>query len=191
MARAEERRFEVRRLTAERRRDFDRVHCEANGAEWCRCVAWWVPTWDGWGERTAEQNDALREELFARGEFDGYLAYREGEPVGWCQVGRRDRLAKLVAQFELEPDPDTWAITCFVVAPRHRRGGAARALLTQVLRDLPARGARRVEAFPRTAEELDEGELWNGPEAMFARAGFERVREVGPRVLLRRALERA
>jgi len=188
MAGAGEASFEVRRLDAERRADFDRVHCEANGAGWCRCVAWWVPTWDGWGERTAEQNDALREELFARGEHDGYLAYLEGRPVGWCQVGPRDRLAKLVAQFELEPDPDTWAITCFVVAPRHRRGGVARAMLSEVLRDLPARGARRVEAYPRAGEGLDEGEMWNGPRAMLEHAGFERVREVGPRVVLRRAL---
>ena len=86
MTGADETSLEVRRLTAERRSDFDRVHCKANGAEWCRCVAWWVSTWDGWGERTAEQNDALRDELFARGEHDGYLAYRDGVPVGWCQV---------------------------------------------------------------------------------------------------------
>jgi len=45
-----------------------------------------------------------------------------------------------------------------------------------------------VEAYPRTGEGLDEGELWNGPQAMFERAGFGRVREVGPRVVLRRAL---
>ena len=181
--------LEVRRLDRERRADFDRVHCEANGAGWCRCAAWWVPTWDGWGERTAEQNHALRDELFARNEYDGYLLYRDGAPVGWCQVGPRDRLPKLVAQFELEPDPETWAITCFVVAPRDRRRGLASALLGDVVRDLAARGVRRVEAYPRLGEGLDEVELWNGPAAMFRRAGFQLVRELGPCGVLALAIE--
>ena len=54
-------------------------------------------------------------------------------------------------------------------------------------RDLPTRGARCVEAYPRAGEGLDELELWNGPHALFTRAGFQQVRAVGQRVVLRLA----
>ena len=168
--------MKVRRLTPELEDAFFAFHSNrAKGRGWCFCCAWWVPTWDGWGERTALQNRELRGSLFARGELDGYLLFDEESPVGWCQVGPRDRLAKLVRQFDLTPDPATWAITCFLVVPEARRHGVARALLEGVLADLPARGALRVEAFPRSGANLDALGMWNGPAALFAAAGFEVV----------------
>ncbi len=170
----------VERLDPSRRADFFRVHAPERGEGWCCCVAWWVASWDGWQARTAEENRALRERLFEKGEDDGYLAYEGEEPVGWCQVGRRDRLAKLVSQFDLAPDPDAWAVTCFVVAPESRRRGVARRMLEHVIADLPARGARRLEAFPRRLEPqaggtptpADPGAHWTGPERLFRDLGF-------------------
>jgi len=177
----------VRRLGRERCGDFGRVHAAEHGSDFCQCVAWWVATWEEWGGRSAEQNRRLRSELFERGEFDGYLLYDDGAPIAWCQAGPRDRLTKLVRTFDLPPDPTTWAITCFLVVPAHRRTGVASRLLAAVLDDLPRRGARRVEAVPRrppAGEELDELDLWNGAEEMFLRAGFEVVRDATPRALL-------
>ena len=182
--------FVVRRLVAGLRDDFYRVHSEEHCAEWCRCVAWWVDSWDGWGERTAAENLRLREELFDRGEYDGYLLFESDRPIAWCQVGPRDRLMRLARQFELEPDPGAWAVTCFVVVPAARGRGVAKELLAGVLEDLPARGARRVEAFPRTGDALELSELWNGPESMFRAAGFVRARVVGPRAVYVLELER-
>lgn len=147
-------------------------------------MAWWVPSWEGWGERTAEENRALREQLLARGEYDGYLLYDGGDPIAWCQVGRRDRLEKLVRQFGLEPDRDAWAITCFEVARERRRQGVASLLLRRVLEDLRARRVTRVQAFPRRGSELAAGELWTGPESMFRRAGFAVVRDDPDRPVL-------
>ena len=121
--------LEIVPLDAGRRADFYRLHGDCNGAGWCACAAWWVPAWDGWGDRTAAENHAVREALFARDEHDGLLAYAAGEPVGWCQLGPRDRLAKLTRQLGLEPDPGAWAVTCFLVAPAWRGAGVARALL--------------------------------------------------------------
>lgn len=164
--------FEVRRLGPTDIDAFDRFHDAGEDCGWCRCVAWWVPSWHGFSERTSEQNRELREELFASGELDGYLALARGEPVGWCQVGPRDRLAKLTAQFQLEPDPGAWAITCFKVLPSRRRQRVASRMLRAILADLPSRGARRVEAFPRRTPTQDPTELWTGPLEIFSRAGF-------------------
>lgn len=163
--------------------DFYALHSEKNGEGWCFCVAWWVPTWDGWGQRTAQQNRQLRESLCRRGEYDGYLLYVDGEPAGWCQVGRRDRLQKLLRDYALEPAPDVWALTCFVVAPRYRRQGLAGALLDETLMDLQRRGVRQVEAYPRRGASHD-GELWTGPEPIFRAAGFRIARDDAERPVL-------
>lgn len=167
----------VVRLEASRRDDFYRLHSAACGAGWCRCAAWWVPTWEGWAQRTAAENRAVRERLLDDGAADGYLLLRDDEVVGWCQALERDRLAKLTRQFDLPPDPASWAITCFLIAPRLRRQGLAGRLLRAVVTDLRQRGAGRIEAFPKRGTDLDAGDLWNGPEAMFRAAGFAVFRD--------------
>lgn len=170
----------IERFAPERREDFDAVHCDENAAGWCRCVAWWVGTWDGWSERTAAENAALRHELCGRGEYDGLLAYAGETPVGWCQVGQRDRLAKLVTQLELEPDASVWAVTCFLVTRPHRGHGVARALLDGAVALARVHGAARIEGYPRASGD-DPGEHWTGPARLFAAAGFRPIRDGTPR----------
>lgn len=170
--------YRVERLSPERKADFFRLHGPEHGADWCRCVAWWVAGWEGWGERTAEQNLALREGLFERGEMDGYLLFAGDEPAGWCQAALRERLPGLVHDFGGDPEPDVWAVACFFLAPAQRGRGLARRLLEGVLADLRGRGARRVEAYPRRArkgEALDDMAVWNGRESLFRSLGFEVV----------------
>jgi ribosomal protein S18 acetylase RimI-like enzyme len=167
---------EVRRVTP----DLDTLLLaflgdEGDGRGFCFCTAWWVPTWEEWKTRTAEENRALRMDLLARGERDGYLLLDGGLVVGWCQVGPRDRLPKLVKQYGLAPDPAAWAITCFEISPSRRGRGAAALLLGGVLEDLRARGAARVQGFPRCGAGLDPGEAWTGPEGLFRSAGFVEV----------------
>ena len=177
-------RLEIVPLNAGRRVDFYRLHGDCNNAGWCACAAWWVPTWDGWADRTAAENHAVRDALFARDEHDGLLAYADGEPVGWCQLGPRDRLTKLTAQLRLEPDPDAWAVTCFLVAPAWRGAGVARALLAAAAERAWQGGATRLEAFPKHGEHLAADDLWNGPEALFRAAGFAVARDDAARPVL-------
>ncbi len=169
----------IHRHEPSREEDFARLHCGPG----CHCVAWWVPTWDGWGKRTEEENRALRAELYESEEYDGYLAYDGEQPVGWCQVGARDRLPKLREQFGLTPDSYTWAVTCFLVDRASRRTGVARALLSRILDDLASNPlVRRVEAFPKRGHAV--GELWNGPEPLFLEQGFQVVVEAALRPVL-------
>ena len=173
--------LELQRLELDRVPDFFRLHSDPSlDGGWCYCVAWWVPTWEGWGQRSAVENRALREDLFAAGQLDGYLCYDAGAPIAWCQCGPRDRLPKLCVGYGLEPAPDVWAFTCFLVLPAWRRRGVARHLLDFALRDLSAQGVRRFQGFPRRGAGLEDGEAWTGPESLFRAAGF-RPESEGPR----------
>ncbi len=164
-------------LDATKRNDFYRVHCDANEAGWCSCVAWWIPTWDRWTERTAEENRNQREQFFEAGLYDGYLLYVDGSPIGWCQCGPRDRFTKLYARYELSPDPMVWAITCFLIVPHQRGHGLVHHLLQSALDDLQHCGIRHVQGFPRRGENLPVDDIWTGPERVFQRVGFSVERD--------------
>ncbi len=161
--------------------DFYQVHSAANQAGWCFCAAWWVPTWEGWGDRTAAENRSARQAQFDLGEFDGYLLYVDGAPAGWCQCGPRDRLPKLVSQFNLPPDPHVWAVTCFLVTPAYRGQGLARQLLEAVLQELKSCGVQRVQGFstPRRRAFSQRG-LDRAGEAVSTSRLLHRVRRPAP-----------
>ena len=93
----------------------------------------------------------MRDDLFARGVHDGYLAYVEGAPVGWVQAGPRDDLPKIAETFSLDPDPDAWAICCFMVLAPYRGQGLGRRIFTAVARrpPEPRRDGRRGLPAPR------------------------------------------
>jgi ribosomal protein S18 acetylase RimI-like enzyme len=168
--------------------DFYRLHSVENGFGWCFCVAWHVPTWEGWAERSAGQNRALRDELFYHHEYDGYLLYHNDIPVGWCQVGPRDRLEKLRKEMELDEDPDIWAITCFCIAPAYRGRHFADMMMEKILADMKTRGVKCAEGYPRHGGDLGPGEVWTGPEAVFIKAGFEIECEGRKRMIYRKFL---
>jgi len=167
----------VRAIDQSLREDFYKVHCERNGEGWCNCVAWWTPSWEGWGNRSAKENQKLRDDLFDQGQYDGFLLYGDDRPVAWCQCGLRDRLLKLCGQYHLDPDPTVWAVTCFVMTPPLRGTGLTHRFLEEILRQLKNRGVTRVQAFPKRGEGLETGEVWTGPEALFKKAGFRVERE--------------
>ncbi len=174
---------EVRRLNPETRWDFMSLRAYP-GCDWCFCVAWHVPIWDGWKERTAAENRALRENLFSLGRYDGYLLYVDGRPSGWCQVGPLAWFPKMVGQFGLEGEPEqTPVVGCLEIIPEYRKRGLSRVLLDAALADLGRSGVRRVLAIPRAGRHED-GKVWTGPMALFESRGFKPLREAGERVVM-------
>ncbi len=177
----------IKRLSRDSEGEFGRIHCDATGNGWCHCVAWWVPTWDGWSKRTAAQNLSLREKLFRDGVHDGYFVYCGGSLAGWVQAWKRDSFGKLAAQFAVTSDEDAWMIGCVLILSAFREQGIAGAALSLIVDDLRLRGARAIDAFPKRGA-ADAGELWNGPESTYARLGFAVVRDDAKRPLLRLTL---
>ncbi len=143
-----------------------------------------------WSEATPSSlRERLHTQVTAGGVPPGLLAYSDGDPVGWCQVGPKRGFPRLAASKSSvapagEPDPDgLWAITCFVVPVGRRRRGVARGLLDGAVEHATAHGARVLEAYPvdsAAKARVSSAELFHGPLSMFEQAGFVEVRRPLP-----------
>ena len=140
-----------------------------------------------WAERTAVQNRAIACERIRGGLMQGYLAYVDGAPVGWCNAAPRTMIHAL----DDEPIPDAehvGFIVCFLVDPAFRGRGVARQLLEAACEGLRSQGLRVAEGNPRTAA-TTHAENHFGPLSLYLSAGFtvHRTDDDGS-VFVRRAL---
>lgn len=161
----------VRKLTKDNVGDFYQINCEENELGWCHCVAWWCDSWETFANRSQSENEKQRSDLFAAGQYDGYVLYADEKPIGWCQAGPRDRHTKLLSQYELEPDQDVWSITCVSVIPEFRGMGLSHRFVQEVVADLEKEGVAKIQGFPVRGTK----DPWTGPESSFKRAGFSIV----------------
>ena len=168
---------EIHALTPDRLPDFLRYFegpAFADNPKWKRCYCQFLYVDHNqvqWMERTAEQNRAAACERICSSRMQGYLAYRDGEVTGWCNAAPRT----MMDAFADEPDPDEarlGQITCFVVAPGHRRTGIATALLEAACAGLRTQGLTIAEAMPKPGIAGD-AENHYGPMSLFIQAGFQ------------------
>jgi len=156
----------------------------------CYCVSYTlnVPPAE-FDERTAAENRTERAAQIERGEASGVLAYAGGKVVGWCHAAPRTTLPLLngTPGFEADDAATTGAIVCYVIAPQYRGQGLARRLLDGACEMLRERGLRRVDAYPPASAGTDAGS-YHGRFGMYMGAGFERVRDAGRYVVVRKSL---
>jgi GNAT superfamily N-acetyltransferase len=139
----------------------------------------WCQAWRGVEVRGEPRPDALRRQLAMNDVPPGYLAYLDGEPVGWVGVSVRTLTPRLVNSRTIPAADDlpVWSIGCFRIRPGHRRSGVATALLDGVVAEARAAGAPGVEAYPIDpgGRRVDVAQGFVGIASMFDRAGFRRV----------------
>jgi GNAT superfamily N-acetyltransferase len=150
----------------------------------CYCTYWWTEpqVWDDVSEVEKVQK---RNQLLDEGVFDGFLLYEEDTPVAWCQCARRDDFPFISMRFDLKPEKDVWALTCFLVKKEMRNLGIMEMLLDLVLDELEKQGASGVEGYPRRLTSFDEMYAWNGPEQAYVKKGFQFVKYVDGRCVYR------
>ncbi len=109
----------------------------------------------------------------------GLIAYIDGQPVGWCGLGPRAAMPRLVNSrtIPVADDRPVWSIGCFVVRPGHRRRGVARALLLGAIAYARANGAPGIESYPidPAGARVSTSFGFVGFTSMFEAAGFRRV----------------
>jgi GNAT superfamily N-acetyltransferase len=174
--------LDIRPATAERWPDVVTL-LGGNGERGCWCQAWRGSDVGGgpaFGRSADVANRDALESQVRRGAFaPGVIAYLEGEPVGWCGLGPRAAMPRLMRSrtIPVVDDVAIWSIGCFVVRTGYRRRGVARALLDGAIEYARSMGAPAVEAYP-----IDPGEArvstsfaFVGFTSTFEAAGFRRV----------------
>ncbi|WP_153393984.1 GNAT family N-acetyltransferase [Ornithinicoccus halotolerans] len=126
------------------------------------------------------REEAMRE-LTRRRPPPGVLAYRDGEPVGWCGMAPRSAMPRL-ARSEVMPavdDVPVWSIVCLVVRVGHRRQGVTGQLIDGAVAYAASHGAPAVEAYPVDPEggRVDQTMAYVGTVPMFERVGFRVIGE--------------
>lgn len=136
----------------------------------------------------AERNRGQKKELVQKGCAHGIIVYAAGEPVGWCQFGRKEELPRIDngrKYRERAPqagkDATLWRIPCFAVLKGHRKRGVASFALGAALEAIRERGGGIVEGYPidRWLRRTFGNESTSGTASMFAKAGFRKVASLG------------
>ncbi len=179
--------FEFHPLTAERWPDLVRLFEHHGNPGYCWCMTWRAASAEYKELDTAGRKRALHA-LVQTGIPLGILAYREGEPAGWCSVAPREtysRLEKSSTLKRIDAQP-VWSVVCFFVS-RHMRGqGLALHLLQAAVAYAASQGAHIVEGYP-----VEPGQSYQfmGSPSIFKAAGFREVaRAKNDRLIVRRVL---
>ena len=159
---------------------------DAREANRCLCQRFKVIGWI-WRDSTIEERTERFLVQTACGDPDatvtgGLVAYVDGEPAGWVAVEPRTAYPKLRSsrivwngRDEDKDDEGIWAVTCIVVARRHRGRGLTYPLARATIDFARSRGARALEAYPmitQPGKEITWGELHVGARQVFEDAGF-------------------
>lgn len=186
---------EVRPVDSTRLADLARLFGTNGTTAGCYCMYFLVTSREysqGWGAA----NRAAFEEFARTAEPPaGLLAYRDGEPVGWCATGPRARYghalrSPLLRGRDRTEDPDVWLVPCFFVRRDARGSGLMVDLLAEAVRRAGAYGAPAIEGVPLVGgRRHPTAEGYLGTESAFTRAGFRVVaRPSARRLVMRRDL---
>jgi GNAT superfamily N-acetyltransferase len=160
-----------------------------NGASGgCWCMWWRRKGGKTWQACKGEPNRAAFRALVESGDAQGILAYAEGEPVGWCNIGPHVDFPRIANSRVLQRAGPVrrWSVACFYVRPGWRRRGVAQRLLEAAVAEAFRRGAEEIEGYPKaySAANAPAAFVWTGLPRMFETAGFEPVAAEGsPRLI--------
>lgn len=175
--------FTTKPLTADLWPDFETVMGPQGACYGCWCTYFRLAPAQRKLLGGAEKKQYMRARVLS-GPPPGLIGYRDGQPVGWVQVGPRSdvpnwnspRTVSRPVDEADAADPGVWAISCFFVVSSGRGVGLSHLLLAAAVDFARQNGASRVEACPidRTKQSKSVG-LYVGPTRIFRAAGFEEV----------------
>lgn len=188
--------WETHAVTPDRFEDFADVINRNRRSTHCWCLSHRLSTPEieelGGGSRQA----AMRQ-LCEREYPPGVVTYSDGTPVGWCNIGPRSEITRLVRSKVIQPVDDlpVWSIVCLVVRSGYRRQGVTEHLIAGAVAYAAANGAPAVEAHPVDPDgRMDLTMAFVGTKSMFSQAGFRAMgitdaKASGmPRLVMRREL---
>jgi len=160
--------------------DFERLFA-SNGGVWggCWCMFYHKP--GSFDSKAYARNKEAKRILTLKGRAHGTIVYCGKDPVGWCQFGPQEELARIDRKRGYKPTSDRpWRITCLFIAPGHRRAGLATFAVRESIRAIKKAGAEAIEAYPVEGER-SATLLWSGTPHLYEEAGFTRAGPLGKR----------
>jgi GNAT superfamily N-acetyltransferase len=187
--------MELRAVTGDDLTDLARLFDTSGTLTGCWCTFFLLSGKEfgaGWGATNRSRFAAF---AAVAKEPMGLLAYREGEPVGWCATGPRSRYGRvlrspLMKGREVTEDGSVWLVPCFYVRRDDRRTGVTRALLRAAVDLAASHGATAIEGLPlASGGRHPSAEAYVGTEEVFAACGFQATNRPSlRRLVMRRAL---
>ncbi len=165
-------------LTAERWADLEELFGPRGACGGCWCMSWRLARRE-FERGKGDGNRRAFRAIVRSGAEPGVLAYRGGEPVGWCAVAPREHYPALGRSRILAPvdERPVWSISCLFVARAARRAGVSVRLIRAAVEHAAAHGAAVVEAYPVEPYEtnMPAAFAWTGTVSAFRKAGFREV----------------
>lgn len=185
--------MEYHPLTRDTWKDFETLFGKNGACGGCWCMLWRLPRKRFEEMKGSGNRDAMRKTVYSE-EVPGIIAYKEGEPIGWCALAPRDVYQALNRSRILQPvdDQPCWSISCFFIRRDHRRKGVSSGLIRAAGDYARRNGARILEAYPvepRHEQSIPAAFAWTGLAGAFASEGFVEVARRSPtRPIMRRDL---
>lgn len=196
--------LEIHRLTPDRLDDFlyffENV-AHTDNKEWDRCYCTnycaahnnRITVKKNFADSDVRKSYAI--DYVKKGLMQGYLAYADGNVIGWCNANNRNDCLHCfgwknhIANREInrKTEEKIKSIFCFTVAPDFRGKGVATALIERVIAEAKNDGYEYIEAYPNK-EETDMYFNYVGPLKLYKRFGFEPYTETKWRFVLRKKL---
>ena len=165
--------IEIYPADTERMSDIRQIFGTWGDPFWCKCQYFIDEKWN----QGAEANDqALQKQVRTQEIPAGLVAYADGEPAGWVQVGPSTRYPRFKPRSH-HAAHSTWALTCFVVREGNRKRGVARQLLRAAIEHARDSGAQILRARPTDTaiNAKNSAGLFTGVLSSFQAEGFEIV----------------
>lgn len=169
--------LDIQPLTPDRWDELEVLFGKQGAYSGCWCT-WWRLAGAAFERHASQERRAYFAEVVQAGPAPGLLAYRDGQPVGWCALAPRADFPRLAKSRYWQPldDQPVWSINCFYVARGQRGQGVARALLRGAIAYATAQGARIIESYPRETDgPLAPSSAYTGSATMFRAVGFAEV----------------
>ena len=183
---------EIRPLTNNLKEDylflFDNMIHKDN-PEWSKC---YCNDYHFLGDVESCTRGRSREMIIDRineNELQGYLVYKEGKPIGWCNVNNRSNYQRLLRDYELidNPGEKICSVVCYLIHPDYRRKGLTQKLLEKVISDYSDTDYDYIESYPKKGD--SNANNFNGPMELYKRNGFKTFKEYDSYYVMRKKLK--
>ncbi len=163
--------IEIRRLSPELADDYVHFfdvtpHDEYVDDHKCYCVCWCADDYQGKDFSSVEKRRTAAHRYVQEGILQGYLAYHNGNPIGWCNANTRNDCLKCCSwrMFMKDVPIDTSkrikSVFCFVISPQYQRQGIASMLLNRVIEDAQKDDFDAIEVYPNKHFECIAADFW-------------------------------